>query len=106
MLAFRHVEKDVLRVDCMEKKILDETYYDELLARSYYWPSEKAHKAFVDDFYNTKQELENVRSLMTQDMFQGRASDKNEKQIIKKYNKLVNHMIWLKQKLYMLSRLK
>ena len=53
--------------------------------------SEKQYNVFVEDLYQTKQDLAEVYGLMTDDMLQGKANNEEEKRIIKRYNKITRH---------------
>ncbi len=64
---------------------------DELLELHRRNTTEKAHKIFCEDFYQTQEDLKEVCSYMSDAMFQGKADSEQEKLIIKRYNKLCVH---------------
>lgn len=53
--------------------------------------TEKQYNVFVEDFYQTQQDLAEVTRFMTDGMMHGAAETEEEKKIIERYNKLARH---------------
>lgn len=75
----------------MYNKLARQLTLEELLEIHKLRSTEKEHKAFSEDVYQTLADLEETKKLMTNDMLQGISSTNEEKLIIKRYNKICRH---------------
>lgn len=84
----------------------DEELANSVFTKSYYWSSERSRECFMEDYYNTKNSLVELKVKMTPELYQGQVKNEEDELLVRQYNKLNNHYNKLMQRIRRMGSLR